>query len=148
MCKPRIKTLVFDEKNSKKQARSDDEEDSEYENTKKFKEKEIVSLNSVNNKLWSLQTDVTEGFSKIEKTITELSLSINTSNTKIKDKIQTAHTTTTTTLTTLVDQVKKLNEKDQIRDTQINAMDDRINKLEQEMLSKNIEIYNKPAISL
>lgn len=83
-----------------------------------------MSLTSVNNKLWSLQTDVTEGFSKIEKTISDLSISVNTSNTQIKDEIQTALTTITATLTTLVDQVKKLNEKDQIRDTQINAMDE------------------------
>lgn len=134
-------TVIFDEKNNKKQARTDDE-DSENDQSKKFKDKEIMSLTSVNNKLWSLQTEVTEGFSKVEKTIEQLSTNINTSNIQIKDEIQSALSTITTTLTALVDQVKKLNEKDQIRESQISAMDNRINKLEQEMLSKNIEIKN------
>lgn len=134
-------TVIFDEKNNKKQARTDDE-DSENDQAKKFKDKEIMSLTSVNNKLWSLQTEVTEGFSKVEKTIEQLSTNINTSNIQIKDEIQSALSTITTTLTALVDQVKKLNEKDQIRESQISAMDNRINKLEQEMLSKNIEIKN------
>lgn len=148
ICKPRSKSpntmyqaVIFDEKNNKKQARTDDE-DSENDQAKKFKDKEIMSLTSVNNKLWSLQTEVTEGFSKVEKTIEQLSTNINTSNIQIKDEIQSALSTITTTLTALVDQVKKLNEKDQIRESQISAMDNRINKLEQEMLSKNIEIKN------
>lgn len=136
--------LVFDDKNQQKQTRAnDDDENDETDRTKKFKE--TLSLTAVNSKLCSVQSDVKElksDIKEIKKSIEQVSTNVSNSNLQIKQDIQTALTTITNTLTTLVGQVKELFENDKKRETQITAMDTRINKLEQQLIVKNIEIKN------
>lgn len=145
ICEPRSRSpntlyqaFVFDEANNKKQARVDDDEEIiENDQSKKFKED--MSLTSINNKLCSFEADIKLEIKDVKSTMEKL---INSSHVQLTNEIHNALTTITNTLSTLTDQVKELNEKGKQRDIQINLMEIRINDLEQQMISKNIEIKN------
>lgn len=148
VCKPRIKSpnnmytsVVFNEHN--KQLRTDDEDSDASGSSKKYKE--TMCINSLNNKLCSVQSDVTElksDLKDIKSSIDQVSTNVNNSNLQIKEEIQSALLNITNTISALVTQVSELKENDKQREKQINTMETRINNLEQQMIVKNIEIKN------
>lgn len=120
-----------------KQQRDDyDGDGNNEENIKRFKDS--LSLNSLNNKLCSVQTDITE----IKTSIQTIVVNMNTSHMQIKEEIQSALATITSTLVNLTTQVSDLHNKNNENEKRINEMDKRINKLEQQAIGKNIEINN------
>lgn len=153
ICKPRNRSpnniyqaFVFDENNQQKQLREDDTVD---ENEKAKKYKESKSLSMLESKLCSVQSDVTEiktefrsDMRDLKSQIEMLASSVNGLNMEIRGEIRTALSTITNTLSTLVAQVNELSEKDRTKEKQISSMDTRINKIEQQMMVKNIEIKN------
>ena len=149
MCEPRNRSpntlyqaFVFDETNNKKQARVDDEEENnENDQSKKFKED--MSLTSINKKLCSFEADIKSEIKDVKTTMEKL---INSSHVQLTNEIHNALATITNTLSTLTDQVKELSEKGKQRDIQMNSMEIRINDLEQQMISKNIEIKNVSSV--
>lgn len=160
MCKSRSKspnnlyqTVVFEEKKQQKQIR-DDEGIEEGNRPKIFKES--VSSNATNSSLCSLQSDVSE----IKLKLDQVAANVTSSNQQLKEELQTTISTTikneiqstlltiTNTLEKISEQVNELSEKDKKKESQINAMDVRINKLEQQMIVKNIEIKNVQNINI
>lgn len=130
-------SVVLDDNNQQKQQRDEDDVDSYNEdNAKRFKDS--LSLNMLNSKLCTVQTDVNE----IKTTIQTLAVSVNTSNIQIKEEIEKALTTITSTISNLATQVSELYDKNKENTKQIIEMDKRINKLEQQAINKNIEINN------
>ncbi|XP_037812974.1 uncharacterized protein LOC119604445 [Lucilia sericata] len=146
-CKPRSRspntmyqTVVHDDDTNKKQARCDDE--MENEQAKKFKESE--SLTPSKTRVCS-QSDIEQfniGLQKVNTAIEELSSNVNILNSKITGQIQNTLTTITDTLSTLVTQVKELTDKDKQKEMKINIIETRMDKMEQQMLNRNIEIKN------
>lgn len=124
--------FVYDENNRSKQIREDDDEPAENDRAKKFKESS--SFNTLNANICSLQSDVNKNMSEMKLQIEMLATTVNSLTLQI--------TNMSSTLSTLVTQVKELNEKDEAKEKQINLMDSRINKLEQKLIVKNIEIKN------
>lgn len=156
ICKPRSKSpnnlyqaFVFDENNQQKQLREDDIVE-ENERPKKYKE--TFSLSTLNEKLCSVENNLANMRSQMDTNLTQMKSQIdflvNNSNTSIatnqqlKDDIHAALATITTTVSTLAAQVSELHEKDTQKDKEIKHMNTRINKLEQQMIAKNIEIKN------
>ncbi|XP_037820038.1 uncharacterized protein LOC119609362 [Lucilia sericata] len=143
VCKPRSRSptnlyqvVVFDENNQQqKQQRQDDSFD-DNEGAKKYKES--LSLEVVNGKLNTLQTNLQEIKAQIEMLVT----SVNSLHSQMKNDVQVALSTITNSISTLVAQVNELNEKDKIKEKQINSLDTRINKIDQHMIAQNIEIKN------
>ncbi|KAI8129590.1 hypothetical protein CVS40_1408 [Lucilia cuprina] len=143
VCKPRSRSptnlyqvVVFDENNQQqKQLRQDDSFD-ENEGAKKYKES--LSLDAVNTKLNTLQSNLQEIKSQIEILVS----SVNSLHSQMKNDVQVALSTITNSISTLVSQVNELNERDKIKEKQINDLDNRINKIDQQMISQNIEIKN------
>lgn len=135
ICKPRTRSpntlyqaITYEDKNTKKQARTNDGDNTENDQAKKYKES--VSTTSESN----LRADIEEFKSELKemrKTMDQFVLNANNIITAISQNVN-----------TLTDQVKDLKEKDKQRDTQMTTMDARINKIEQQMICKNIEIKN------
>lgn len=138
VCKPRSKSpnniyqaFVFDENNHSKPIR-DDEGPVENERAKKFKDS--LSLNTLNTNICSLQSDFNKNMDEMKSQIQMLAITVNSLNSQI--------TNMSATLSTLVTQVSDLSERDKAKEKQINIMDSRINKIEQKMIVKNIELKN------
>lgn len=133
---------------NQKQQRED--ESQENGNAKRFKDSS--SLNDANSSLFMVKTDVNElkfdvsamktDIRDIKSTMQELAVTINQNNTQINTNLQTVLSTITTSLTTLTAQVSELCESNKEKDKQIFEMDRRIHDLEQQLLSKTIEIKN------
>lgn len=150
-CKPRSKSpnnvyqaFVFDDKNQQTTLRDDDIVENSEENRAKIHQ-DSLALNTVNSTLCSVQSDVNDlksDIKDIKTNLEQLSAITNNSHTQIRDEITSALSTITTTLSKLVDQVKELVEKDKQKEHQINAIDTRINQIEQQFIVKNIEIKN------
>ncbi|XP_037827188.1 uncharacterized protein LOC119615182 [Lucilia sericata] len=155
VCKPRNKSqnnlyqsVVFDETSQQKKARNDDDEGND--NAKKFKES--LSLSSLNSNLCSVESNVTElrgelqaGMMELKSQMEILVTNFNKQHMQMNDnnkETQLALSTITSTLSSLVTQVSDLNEKDKTREKQITTMDTRMNKFEQQLIVKNIEIKN------
>lgn len=136
-CKPRIRSqntlhqaAISDDKNNKKQARTDDEEENvEIDQSKKFKDSEsTTSSNSwMRNEFETFRSDLRD----MQNTMNSFIANANNTLAIITQNVE-----------TLTNQVKDLYEKDKKRDDQMNLMEKRINKLEQQMICKNIEIKN------
>lgn len=125
--------ITFNETtNQQKQLRDEENEDSEGNNNKRFKDS--ISLNAVESKLSSVQSEL----KALNTTIEQLSTSISTSNRETNNTLSQI----AATLATLTAQVVELNEKDKQKEKRIDEMDTRINKLEQRFLEKNIEVNN------
>lgn len=132
-----IPTVVLEDTSQQKQQRDDDDTNAyNDENAKRFKDS--LSLNMLNSKLCSVQSDVNE----IKTTIQTIATNVNTSHLQIKEEIHNALATITNTLANLATQVSDLHDKNTENSKQISEMDKRINKLEQQAINKNIEINN------
>lgn len=131
-----------DTANQNKQQRDEDDSNETEDSAKRFKDS--LSVNSLNNKLCCVQTDITE----IKSTIQSLAQNLDTSHNQIKEEIHNALTTITSTLVNLSTQVSDLHNKNDENKKIINEMEKRINKLEQQAIGKNIEIKNVKDIQM
>lgn len=131
---PNPPTVASDETIQQKQQR--DEDDDNEEQAKRFKDS--LSLNLLNSKLGSVQSDVNE----IKTTMQTLAQNINISNTNIREDLQNALATITSAIANLTTQVNDIQYKNDENNKQIYEMNTRINKLEQQAINKNIEINN------
>lgn len=145
VCKPRSRSpntlyqaVVFDENNSPKQVREDDGNES-IERAKKFKE--TPSLPPMNTNHGSLETKLTQMQSQIDFLVSNANAT-NVSNLQMQNDVRNALATITSSISNLSKQVSEIVEKDKLREKQINNMDSRINKLEQKIIERNIEIKN------
>lgn len=105
----------------------------------------VLSLSAMNSNLCSTQSDVSEiktDLKEIKTSLEQVVTNVNNSNLQIKEDIQNALLTITTTISSLVAQVSELNEKDKHKEKQINELESRVNKLEQQNIANNIEIKN------
>lgn len=105
---------------------------------KQQKDTDPLSINELNVKLCTVQSDLSE----IKTTIQTLSLNINANNLKIREDIQSALSKVSSAITTLTTQVTELNDKTKENVKKIEEMEVRINKLEQNAINKNIVINN------
>lgn len=132
------------------QTKQQREADDVATSSKRFKEAANNNNNTMNASLSSTQSDISEiksGMVDIKSAMQQIASSVvhlNTSNVEIRDQLKDAMTKINETLSSLTDQVKDLQVRDREKTQQINEMDKRIQKLEQQSINKNIEINNMP----
>lgn len=157
MCKPRDKSpnniFIYNENQQPlmKQQREDDDA-SDTEGNKRFRDSSTnVCGSSTNNTTTMianpnlLQSDVTElksDMKELKTTMQQFAANMISLHTELKEQLSSAIIKINETLSSLSSRVNDLNERDREKTTQITEIDQRINKLEQIAICKNIEINN------
>ncbi|KAI8120859.1 hypothetical protein CVS40_8006 [Lucilia cuprina] len=160
ICKPRNKsdinnsyeTVLYQDKSQHKQQREND--DNNNDQTKRFKDS--ISLNQLQSSICAIKadvklevnevrseiTDVKNNIIELKTTIEQLTLNVSQNDISFKEEMKTALSQITATLSNLLTQMGEMREENRENKKEIEQMDMKINKLEQQMLSKKIEIKN------
>lgn len=148
--------VVFDNnQQSKKQQREDEDDDNnldqDEENSTKKKFKDSLSLNTVNSNVTELKADfssfkstVTGDMKDIKVSIQQLNSSVTATNNEFREEMSRAFTKLAETMSNLASEVNELKEQNKKKDLCIQNMEKRVNMMEQQILSKNLEIKNVP----
>lgn len=131
--------IVIHDGSQQKQQREDDDESNE--NTKRFKNS--LSLSDVNDSVCFLNKTLTADISDLKTTVQNMATEIKQNN-ETNSRVESALNLITNTLSTLTSQVNSLIDSNKEKEKQMVDMNKRIDDLEQQVLSKNIEIKNIP----
>lgn len=165
ICKPRNKSasnniyevISHDEGGQQKQQRDKEGEDTENENSKRFKDS--ISLNELQTSVGVVKYDVSEVKTQVNETRSEISgvkkdihelkdsveklaINIHQSNISFKDEMKAVLSQITNSLSDLSQQMAEIRVESKQNKEELKEMDIKMNKMQQQIISKKIEIKN------